>query len=114
MKNAVRVAITIWVLAAVPPLWALEEGAEESVPFFRDPAVNHDGSRIAFCYRGDIWTARPDGGDLRRLTSHVAYDTRPSFSPDGRLVAYSSDRTCGFDVYVIPAEGGEPKRLTFH
>src|SRR5207245_8000223 len=73
----------------------------------------HDG-KIVFSYLGDLWLVREDGTDPRRLTVHTARDVHPRFSPDGRWIAFSSDRYGNLDVFVMPAEGGEPKQLTFH
>jgi len=73
----------------------------------------HAGT-IAFSYLGDIWTASEDGTRTKRLTDHRARDVYPRFSPDGRLIAFSSNRYGNYDVFVVPATGGTPKRLTFH
>jgi len=70
--------------------------------------------KIAFAYLGDIWTADEDGRNIQRLTVHKARDIHPRFSPDGRFIAFSSDREGNMDVYVIPASGGLVKRLTIH
>ena len=68
---------------------------------------------IAFSYHGDIWVAKDDGTAVRRLTDNVANETNPRFSPDGKLVAFTSDRAGNNDVYVVPVEGGEPVQMTF-
>jgi tricorn protease len=73
----------------------------------------HSG-RVAFAYLGDIWTANDDGTNIQRLTVHTARDIFPRFSPDGRSIAFSSDREGNMDVYVMPAAGGPVKRLTTH
>jgi tricorn protease len=73
----------------------------------------HQG-KVAFSYLGDIWVAREDGSRVERLTVHKARDVYPRFSPDGRWIAFSSNRAGNYDVYVIPGQGGEPKQLTFH
>jgi tricorn protease len=73
----------------------------------------HQG-RIVFTYLGDIWTADEDGKNIRRVTVHKARDVYPRFSPDGRWIAFSSDRDGNLDVFVIPSEGGSAKQLTFH
>src|SRR5688572_28116530 len=73
----------------------------------------HQG-RIAFAYLGDIWTADESGQNLRRITAHKARDVYPRFSPDGRWIAFSSDRNGNLDVFLIPSEGGAAKQLTFH
>ncbi|QVL33967.1 PD40 domain-containing protein [Telmatocola sphagniphila] len=69
---------------------------------------------IAFSYAGDLWTVDRSGGDARRLTAGVGLETYPVFSPDGKMVAFAGDYEGNLDVYVIPSEGGIPKRLTYH
>lgn len=73
----------------------------------------HQG-KIAFTYLGDIWTADENGQNIKRLTVHKARDVYPRFSPDGKWIAFSSDRNGNDDVFIIPAEGGTAKQLTFH
>ncbi len=73
----------------------------------------HDG-RVVFTYLGDIWLAGSDGSNVQRLTVHKARDVSPRFSPDGRWIAFSSDREGDLDVYVIPTAGGAVRRLTVH
>ncbi len=70
--------------------------------------------KVAFAYLGDIWTADEDGKNIQRLTVHKARDIYPRFSPDGRWIAFSSDREGNMDVYLIPAAGGAVRRLTVH
>jgi len=71
-----------------------------------------DDQQIVFCYAGELYTVARDGGVARRLTSGPGYTTFPRFSPDGKQIAYSSEYDGNREVYVIPAEGGTPKRLT--
>ncbi|HET8546388.1 MAG TPA: hypothetical protein VFL57_00210 [Bryobacteraceae bacterium] len=73
----------------------------------------HNG-RVTFAYLGDIWTANDDGTNVQRITAHGARDVYPRWSPDGRSIAFSSDRNGNLDVYIVPAEGGQPRQLTFH
>jgi len=73
----------------------------------------HNG-RIAFTYLADIWTADENGQNVQRLTVNKARDAYPRFSPDGKWVAFSSDRTGNLDVFIIAAGGGTAKQLTFH
>ncbi len=68
---------------------------------------------IAFSYLGDIWTVETIGGTARAITSHPAHDVNPVFSPDGRWIAFSSNRHGSYDVFVVPVRGGKPRRLTF-
>ena len=76
------------------------------------PAMS--ATRVAFTYAGDLWSARLDGSDARRLTTADGDETSPSFSPDGALIAFTGNYDGNTDVYVIPAEGGTPRRLTWH
>jgi tricorn protease len=69
---------------------------------------------VAFSCFGDIWTVREDGSQLRRITGHTGRDEHPVFSPDGTLIAFSSNRTGPYNVYVVPASGGEAKQLTWN
>jgi tricorn protease len=73
----------------------------------------HNG-RIVFSYLGDIWTADESGQNVQRLTVNRARDVYGRFSPDGKWIAFSSDRNGNLDVFIIPAEGGAPKQLTSH
>ncbi len=83
----------------------------EPIKFARYPHVSQ--GKLVFSYHGDIWIANEDGSNPTRLTAHVARDTFPRLSPDGRWVAFTSDRFGNADVFLIPASGGEPKQLTF-
>ena len=78
----------------------------------RQPAIGSD--HIAFIYASDLWIADRDGSNVRRLTSTPAVESNPHFSPDGRHVAFSSDRAGATAVFVVPTDGGTPKRLTWY
>lgn len=73
----------------------------------------HNG-KIVFSYLGDLWTVNEDGSQPVRLTVHAARDTFPRFSPDGKWIAFSSNRYGNNDVFLMPAEGGRARQLTFH
>ncbi|MEO8436125.1 MAG: S41 family peptidase, partial [Pyrinomonadaceae bacterium] len=73
----------------------------------------HDG-RVVFSYLGDIWTANENGQNVQRLTVNRARDVYARFSPDGKWIAFSSERNGNLDVFIIPSEGGAAKQLTFH
>jgi tricorn protease len=73
----------------------------------------HNG-RVVFSYLGDIWTADDNGQNVQRLTVNRASDVYGRFSPDGKWIAFSSDRNGNLDVFLIPAEGGTAKQLTSH
>jgi len=78
----------------------------------REPALSQD--HVAFTYGADLWVAPRDGGAARRLTSTPAVESDPHFSPDGRLIAFTSDRSGVPSVYVVPVEGGDPTRLSWY
>jgi len=72
-------------------------------------------TQIAFAYGGSLWIVARDGGDARRLVSaDPGTASGPLFSPDGTLVAFTGEFDGNQDVYVVPAAGGELKRLTSH
>jgi tricorn protease len=73
----------------------------------------HNG-RIVFSYLGDIWTADENGQNVQRLTVNRARDVYGRFSPDGKWIAFSSERNGNLDVYLIPSGGGNAKQLTTH
>ena len=82
--------------------------------FVRYPAVNKDGSQIAFSYQGDIWTASINGGNVRRITINKAYEEFPMWSPDGKQIAFSSNRYGNNDIFVINSNGSNIKRITYN
>jgi tricorn protease len=73
----------------------------------------HNG-RVVFTYLGDIWTADDNGQNIQRLTVNRARDVYGRFSPDGKWIAFSSDRAGNLDVFLIAAGGGTAKQLTNH
>src|SRR5262245_25283172 len=93
--------------------FALCAPAQEPIRFARTPDISPDGKLVAFSYLGDIWTVETIGGVARPVTMHEAHDIYPAFSPDGRWIAFSSNRHGSYDVFVVPVQGGRPRRLTF-
>ncbi len=89
-----------------------EESATGPTRLLRYADISKD--RVVFAYAGDLWIASRQGGDARRLTSHIGDEIFPKFSPDGKWIAFTGEYDGNPDVYVVSAEGGEPKRLTFH
>ncbi|MEO5754070.1 MAG: protease, partial [Chthoniobacterales bacterium] len=82
----------------------------ETTRLLRFPTTN--GEQIAFCYAGELYTVAKDGGVARRLTSGPGYTSFPRFSADGKMLAFTSQYDGNTEVYVMPGEGGAPKRLT--
>ena len=77
----------------------------------RFPDIYKD--KIAFSYGGDLWLVASTGGIARRITTHPGLELFPKFSPDGKWIAFTGQYDGNFNVYVIPAEGGDPRQLTF-
>ena len=85
--------------------------AQSAPLLLRNPSLSKD--KIAFVYADDIWTVAREGGEARRLTSVSAVDSGPYFSPNGTEIAYSVRQQGAAYVYVVSAEGGVPRRLTW-
>jgi tricorn protease len=82
-------------------------------PYFSDPSISPDKREIAFVSGGDIWAVPASGGEARLLLSHPANESRPVYSPDGRTLAFVSNRTGGGDIYLLSLADGQVRRLTF-
>ena len=85
---------------AVTPLW------------MRDVQISPDGTEIAFCYKGDIYKVPAKGGTATQLTTQASYECTPIWSPDGKQIAFASDRNGNFDLFVMPSNGGTAQCLT--
>ncbi len=85
--------------------------AEENPLLVQSPTMSK--TQIVFVYGGYLWSVPRDGGEARQLTTG-GHESRPRFSPDGSWIAFSGQYDGNIDAYVMPAEGGEPKRLTWH
>lgn len=87
--------------------------AQTNQHVFRTPAPSPNGEDIAFSTYGDIWIVSAKGGIAKRITSNKGYDYLPVWSPDGKNLAFTSDRYGNRDVFTIPLDGGNVKRHTF-
>src|SRR5438445_10956420 len=89
-----------------------------SIVFAREARLvrypSYNNGRIAFTYLGDIWTADENGQNVQRLTVNKARDAYPMFSPDGKWIAFSSDRNRNLDAVIIPSGRGTAKHDTPH
>jgi C-terminal processing protease CtpA/Prc/Tol biopolymer transport system component len=88
--------------------------AQDNHPFLRFPAVNSNGTQIAFSFQGDIWVANANGGDARRLTIHEAYESRPQWSLDDAHLSFQSNRYGNDDIFITTPNGQRPKRITYY
>lgn len=89
-------------------------GSAQPLVGARNLALSPDGSRLAFSYQGDIWIAPSGGGRAIPVTNHIEMDDNPVWSPDGRWIAFNSNRTGNNDIFIVPADGGQTRRLTWH
>lgn len=90
---------------------AAQQGQAEEARLLRFPATN--GNDIVFSYAGDLYKVSARGGEAKRLTSHAGYEMFPRFSPDGKTIAFTGQYDGNTEVYTIPADGGEPLRVTY-
>jgi len=79
----------------------------------RSLALSPDGEQIAFTWRGDVWIAPSTGGRAVALTTNIEMDDNPTWSPDGKWIAFASNRNGNWDMYLASSEGGETRRLTW-
>lgn len=105
-----RIFLTWWGLAGL----ALAAPVQETIQLAGPPDVSPDGKQLVFAWKGDIWLAPVAGGPARLLAAHPASNEYPKFSPDGREVAFVSERAGGAMLFVVPTEGGVPQQLTWH
>lgn len=102
MKKALILLFTTFLVTGVM-------GQEARMMRFPDFYQN----KVVFSYAGDLYSAQRDGGVARRLTSHEGYEMFARFSPDGSQIAFTGQYDGNTEVYVMPAEGGVPQRLTY-
>ena len=101
MKNLFLSALLAATLSlSAQPLW------------LRENVISPNGDKIAFCYKGDIYVVNANGGKALQITTNSSYETAPVWSPDGKKIAFATDRNGNFDVYLVSADGGVPQRIT--
>jgi len=74
--------------------------------------VSPDGREIAFDLLGDIYVMPITGGEARPLTKGIAWDMQPRYSPNGREIAFTSDRGGGDNIWVMSRDGSNPRAIT--
>src|SRR5690348_11300609 len=101
----------IWLAATLALFTCCSARAADRL-LLRHPALSQ--TQIVFEYAGELWSVPRSGGQAHVLASGVGLLTDPIFSPDGSRVAFSGTYDKNTDVYVVPATGGQPRRLTYH
>jgi len=103
MRKCIAIAPLLCVLTSPAP-------AQEA-RLLRFPAIH--GDQVVFTYAGNLYTVPDHGGIARKLTSHDGFEMFARFSPDGRWLAFTGQYDGNTEVYLMSAEGGVPRRLTF-
>jgi tricorn protease len=101
---------SFWILAFF--MLAPSISQAQGTRLLRQPDISD--KHVTFTYGSDIWVADLNASNATRITSTQAVEGHPHFSPDGKWIAFSSNRAGTEAVYVVPVEGGEAKRLTWH
>ena len=106
-----RVSIARWVGLILLCVVGAGSWAQEKPPLAQQPTLSK--TTIVFSWGGYLWSVPREGGEARQLTTggHEGY---PVFSPDGSQIAFTAMYDGNVDVFVMPATGGLPKRLTWH
>src|SRR4051812_35603675 len=97
--------LAAFLLAATPD--AFDPGPNPLL--MRHPTMN--ATSIVFQFAGDLWSVTREGGQAERLTAAAGVESNPFFSPDGKWIAFSGQYDGNLDAFVMPANGGVPKRL---
>jgi tricorn protease len=101
MRNLLMVLLSVSFIAT----------AAEETRLLRFPAIH--GDRVVFTYAGDLYAVAAAGGTARKLTTDAGYESFPRFSPDGQWIAFTGQYDGNTEVYLMPSEGGIPRRLTY-
>jgi tricorn protease len=108
----VRISLLITGLFIAMLAFGGQAGAAEDTPLLvQSPTLSR--TQIAFGYGGYLWSVAREGGEARQLTTG-GHEGGPIFSPDGKWIAFTGEYDGNIDVFVMSAEGGEPRRLTWH
>jgi tricorn protease len=105
MKNRKSVILIILFML---PLWL---AAQQEARLLRFPTIY--GNQVVFTYTGDLYTVDKAGGVARKLTADIGFEMFARFSPDGKNIAFTGQYDGNTEIYMIPAGGGVPKRLTY-
>lgn len=107
MKIISRIIMSLMLSLSIPLM-------AQQAWFLSQPSLSPDGNHLVFIYENDLWKSSIEGGTAMRLTALEGIVSNPRFSPDGKWIAFTSTRDRNANVYVMPAQGGEIRQLTFH
>lgn len=115
MRTLARFALATALLASLfPAMGQLPDVPDRPIRIGQTPGLSPDGSKICFTYQGNLWIVATSGGVATRLTANDSFDSNAHWSPDGKWIAFNSDRDGGRQVFVIPSVGGPARQVTFH
>jgi imidazolonepropionase-like amidohydrolase/Tol biopolymer transport system component len=101
-----------WNVEAPPYPMSVEAAIDTDEGTWMSVDVSPDGKEIVFDLLGDIYRMPVGGGEAKALTSGVSWDMQPRFSPDGRRIAFTSDRSGGDNVWIMERDGSKPVQVT--
>jgi len=106
-KIKLLIAISIGLLTIWPKIYS----TNNEFRLLRFPDVYEN--KIVFSYAGDLYIVDINGGVARKITNHIGYEMFAKFSPDGKNIAFTAQYDGNTEVYIMPSDGGTPKRLTY-
>ncbi len=102
---------TLTTFLCLVALTAVGHSQTDEARLLRFPAIH--GNQIVFSYAGDLYSVPANGGTARKITNDNGYEMFARFSPDGNTIAFTGQYDGNTEVYLMPAEGGVPRRLTY-
>ncbi|WP_219893735.1 amidohydrolase family protein [Aquisediminimonas profunda] len=101
-----------WDVSAPPGLKVRQVSIDVTEGSWMNIDVSPDGKTIAFDLLGDIYTMSISGGIPKRIAEGLPYETQPRFSPDGKRIAFTSDRGGGDNIWIMNADGSDKRQVT--
>ena len=101
-----------WDVSAPPGMKVREVPIKVEEGTWMNLDVSPDGQTVAFDLLGDIYTMPITGGTPTRIAEGLAYETQPRFSPDGKRIAFTSDRGGGDNIWIMNRDGSDKRQLT--
>ena len=112
MRNSLPGRFTLLLLTLCMTAIGAAAQPDGNVGLPRFPSISPDGSTVVFSWRGDLYKVPSTGGQAVRLTSHPFNDLASAWSPDGKRLAFTSDRSGAYNIHLVNADGTNPVQLT--